>query len=473
VHSFIFQEHDISACDCDSLLELDTSPPRNQKSRLPSAHRHNDRKRRPKHQHFVVDMRQSSRNSGQQDETLVGKRKWRQHEGRNRFFCDGRIMLTRQSSVFFLTTFLIILTFTLFCVFDAPYLTTKVSPALPVVASILFILVMSSLLKTTLTDPGIIPRPSNREAIEYDRQAQAAEPDSHNRNSNTPRVKVVNIQGQSIKLKFCFTCRLYRPPRSSHCSICDNCVMNFDHHCPWVGNCVGARNYRYFYFFITSLTVLDIFIGVCAAVHLVLLLNEKKAFIEALKHSPVSAATFLITFFSIWSVAGLSGFHTYLLGTSQTTNEDIKGTFNTKLRPHVKNPYSTGSCCKNIWKALCGPELPSLLDRRGVIQSNLVVSVDAETFARISTQPKSPSPEPPEDPRMSLDREQIPADPGDEDIEVGDTECLPRNHFPTIPTSHCGNGAGIKTHNYHPNHEHDVEANRNPTISMQVIDPNT
>jgi hypothetical protein len=58
--------------------------------------------------------------------------------------------------------------------YSVPYLTTKVSPALPVVASILFIFVISSLLKTTLTDPGIIPRPSNREAIEYDRQAQAA-----------------------------------------------------------------------------------------------------------------------------------------------------------------------------------------------------------------------------------------------------------------------------------------------------------
>lgn len=99
-----------------------------------------------------------------------------------------------------------------------------------------------------------------------------------------------------------------------------------------------------FYFFIVSLAILDIFIGVCATVHLALLTNEKKAFIEALKHSrtfiffaflfdkiikfsAVSAAIFLITFFSIWSVAGLSGFHTYLLATSQTTNEDVSHSF--------------------------------------------------------------------------------------------------------------------------------------------------
>lgn len=46
------------------------------------------------------------------------KRRWQEFPGRNRFYCDGRIMMAKQISVFYFTVTLLVVTVTLFFVFE-------------------------------------------------------------------------------------------------------------------------------------------------------------------------------------------------------------------------------------------------------------------------------------------------------------------------------------------------------------------
>ena len=92
-----------------------------------------------------------------------------------------------------------------------------------------FLLVMSNLFRTSFSDPGIIPRATKAEAQDIERQMDAQNGGANGGANGSayrppPRTKEVMVKNISIKLKYCFTCKIFRPPRASHCSICDNCV---------------------------------------------------------------------------------------------------------------------------------------------------------------------------------------------------------------------------------------------------------
>ena len=76
--------------------------------------------------------------------------------------------------------------------------------------------------------------------------------------------------------------------------------------------------------------------------------------------SPIVITLLLLNILIIWSILGLTGFHTYLLINNMTTNEDIKQTFVTKQQQSqsydiemVENPFSDGSAYGNCTRTLC------------------------------------------------------------------------------------------------------------------------
>ena len=82
------------------------------------------------------------------------QKRWQVLPGRNKFFCDGRLMMSRSTGMFLLTLGLLFTVTGLFFGLDCPYLIEKVSPVVPAVAAVLFFFVLANLGRAAFSDPG-------------------------------------------------------------------------------------------------------------------------------------------------------------------------------------------------------------------------------------------------------------------------------------------------------------------------------
>merc|ERR1719311_1016433 len=70
------------------------------------------------------------------------------------------------------------------------------------------------------------------------------------------------MKGSTGDRRFCKWCQRYKPDRCHHCRICRQCVLKMDHHCPWIMNCVGFRNHKYFFLLVVYAVANTLFIAV-------------------------------------------------------------------------------------------------------------------------------------------------------------------------------------------------------------------
>uniref|UniRef100_A0A1I8GUR9 Palmitoyltransferase n=2 Tax=Macrostomum lignano TaxID=282301 RepID=A0A1I8GUR9_9PLAT len=214
----------------------------------------------------------------------------------------------------------------------SPYVAYKVTVAIPVLQAFITFFVVANFARATFLDPGTYPQCVRNESDDDD--------------SRGTLFKSVEIRGCQSKIKWCSTCRFYRPPRCSHCSSCDRCIDTFDHHCPWVNNCIGRRNYRAFFFFLSSLTAHTISV-LAASIYFVVQHRENLRQVGPIVAIVIVCVAGLLVF----PIAGLTGFHIYLISKGVTTNEQVTHKYD------VENPFDEG-CSKNCLQTLCGSQFP-------------------------------------------------------------------------------------------------------------------
>ncbi|KAL4453881.1 hypothetical protein ABPG74_003764 [Tetrahymena malaccensis] len=232
------------------------------------------------------------------------------------------------------------------------------------------------LFKASTTDPGIIPK--NVFCCSTDKELlDIPQIPSSGVGSNKIIASNLAIQTSYLRIKICRTCGVHRPPRSMHCAFCNNCVENFDHHCPWLGTCVGKRNYKFFFGFITFLLMMIINFIVSCFVYYDLKISELKeqdettslnyAFTKSLKSNPIPLILGIVALIAVWFILALWLYHVNLCIQNSTTTERLK-----KIYLSFHNPFQIQNTLKYYIKSLV----------RGTIKSKLYPM--ASVYSQIS-----------------------------------------------------------------------------------------
>ena len=141
-------------------------------------------------------------------------------------------------------------------------------------------------------------------------------------------------------------CNVFKPDRCHHCSVCNKCNLNMDHHCPWVNNCIGFWNRKYFllllFYTVTTLLyyLLTMLSAIIDTIYWHLTVTQKDFKLEKFATAFALDATFLFSLFLIVILTKFAYFHVTLVMKNMTTLESLehKGTnFDNLLASFVRS----------------------------------------------------------------------------------------------------------------------------------------
>mmetsp|Transcript_27293 Transcript_27293/g.77481 ORF Transcript_27293/g.77481 Transcript_27293/m.77481 type:complete len:388 (-) Transcript_27293:112-1275(-) len=165
-----------------------------------------------------------------------------------------------------------------------------------------------SYVRSILTDPGSIP--DEDPLWQYGGAARSVD------------IDLVPMALQEMKRtgerRHCKWCGKYKPDRCHHCRVCKCCILKMDHHCPWIYNCVGFANYKYFFLLLLYSFGCTYFIvfTMCESVSRIIADASTPFATMFLVLFTVTLATFLAVL-----ITAFWGFHIWLMIVAKTTIE--------------------------------------------------------------------------------------------------------------------------------------------------------
>ncbi|KAK6173112.1 hypothetical protein SNE40_016631 [Patella caerulea] len=121
--------------------------------------------------------------------------------------------------------------------------------------------------------------------------------------------------------RYCEKCHCIKPDRCHHCSVCSACVQKMDHHCPWVNNCVGFTNYKFFVQFLGYGLLYCIYIALSTLKYFILFWTNGAE--GGMGRFHILFLFFVAIMFGI-SLISLFGYHIFLTLHNRSTLESFR-----------------------------------------------------------------------------------------------------------------------------------------------------